>query len=81
MDLLDVAQMYEERSMTSDSDRLDALEEICAHQASEIESLSELVNQQWTRIEELTTALSRFRDRLAEVETGNPVENTKPPHY
>ena len=81
MFLLDVTQFDEERSMTSDDDRLEALEEICADQASETESLSELVNQQWTRIEELTTALSRFRDRLAEVETGNPVENTKPPHY
>jgi SlyX protein len=63
--------------------RIQALEELAAHQASEIESLSEQLRQQWTRVDELTTAMLRLRDRMTEVEEGGTGahENTPPPHY
>jgi len=63
--------------------RVQQLEELCAHQTAELESLSELVRDQWEKIDGLTQAMMRFRDRLTEVEeTGTgPHMNTKPPHY
>lgn len=70
--------------MTSDLDeRVKTLEELCAHQTSEIESLSDLVREQWEKIDQLTLALTRFRDRLTEVEEAGtgPHVNTRPPHY
>ena len=68
---------------TSDKDRLDDLETLCAHQAQEIEQLSETVKEQWQKIDQLTAAMMRFRDRLSEVEdsSAGPHVNTKPPHY
>ena len=59
------------------------MEETIAHQTKEIEDLSSLVREQWQRIDELTLALTRFRDRLTEVEEAGtgPHENTRPPHY
>ena len=64
-------------------ERMQKLEEICAHQADEIESLSQTVREQWEQIDGLTKAVLRFRDRLTEVEEGGagPHENTPPPHY
>lgn len=63
--------------------RVQQLEELCAHQATEIESLSDLVRDQWEKIDGLTAAMMRFRDRLTEVEDSGagPHINTKPPHY
>ena len=68
---------------TNDNDRLDSLEELCAHQTQEIEQLSETVREQWEKIDQLTAAIMRFRDRLSEVEDSStgPHVNTKPPHY
>lgn len=68
------------------ADRLQALEELNAHQTAEIESLSDQVKEQWQRIDDLTKALLRLRDRMTEMEeagatgAGGPV-NTRPPHY
>ena len=70
--------------MNNDTDkRLQELEELVAHQASEIDSLSETVREQWEKIDGLTKAFLRFRDRLTEVEEAGtgPHENTRPPHY
>ncbi len=71
--------------MSSDNfeKRIQVLEELCAHQTSEIESLSDVVKEQWTEIDGLKKALLRFRDRLTEVEETGPGghENTRPPHY
>ncbi len=69
--------------MTDDSKRIDRLEELCAHQGTEIESLSELVREQWDRLDGLTRELLQMRERLIEVEetAQGPHENTKPPHY
>jgi len=63
--------------------RLQKLEELCAHQGAEIESLSDTVQQQWKQIDQLTKSLMRFRDRLTEVEEagGGGHVNTPPPHY
>lgn len=63
--------------------RIETLEELCAHQTSEIESLSDVVKEQWSEIDGLKKALLRFRDRLTEVEETGPGghENTRPPHY
>ena len=65
-------------------DRLQKLEELCAHQSAEIESLSDAVREQWQQIDILKKALLRQRDRLTELEEvggGGVHENTKPPHY
>lgn len=64
-------------------DRIRELEETIAHQSAEIETLSEQVREQWRRIDDLTLALTRFRDRLTEVEEAgdSPHVQTKPPHY
>lgn len=64
-------------------DRIQALEELAAHQADEIESLSTQVREQWEKIDGLTKAMLRLRDRVTEVEegAGGPHENTPPPHY
>lgn len=69
--------------MPMDSDRLQQLEELHAHQAKEIDTLSDLVRLQGDEIELLKKALLRLRDRLTEVEenAGGPHENTRPPHY
>ncbi|MEM1038067.1 MAG: SlyX family protein [Pseudomonadota bacterium] len=66
--------------------RLQALEELCAHQASEIENLSDQVREQWDKIDQITKAMLRLRDRVMEVEEAGPSgpgghENTRPPHY
>ncbi len=63
--------------------RIEVLEELCAHQTSEIENLSDVVKEQWTEIDGLKKAMLRFRDRLTEVEETGPGghENTRPPHY
>ncbi len=70
-------------SQNSPDERLQMLEELCAHQAAEIESLSDSVRDQWSEIDLLKKALMRFRDRLTEVEeSGNgPHVNSPPPHY
>ena len=67
----------------SEDSRMQALEELAAHQAGEIESLSEQVRDQWQRIDDLTASLLRLRDRMSEVEDSGsgPHENTPPPHY
>ena len=63
-------------------DRLQKLEELCTHQASELESLSDTVRQQWDRLDRLTKLAMRLRDRVTEVEeAGGGHEATKPPHY
>ena len=64
-------------------ERLQRLEELCAHQGSEIESLSDQLREQWEKIDGLTKAIMRPRDRLTEAEEArdSPHENTKPPHY
>ncbi|MDD9909011.1 MAG: SlyX family protein [Ahrensia sp.] len=70
-------------SEVPNDERIQALEELCAHQAHEIDTLSDLVRVQGNEIELLKKAMLRFRDRLTEVEEagGSPHENTKPPHY
>ena len=72
----------------SDDDRLQKLEELCAHQSAEIETLSDAVREQWDQIEMLKKALLRQRDRLTILEESGGGEgggvghvNTKPPHY
>jgi len=62
---------------------MQALEELCAHQASEIDTLSDVVREQGKEIDLLKQAILRFRDRLTEVEDAGtgPYANTKPPHY
>lgn len=69
--------------MTDSDKRLQKLEELCAHQATEIDSLSDQLRDQWTQIDHLKKSLLRFRDRLTEVEDGGSGghENTRPPHY
>ena len=74
------------RSHDAAETRLQTLEELCAHQASEIESLSDQVREQWDKIDQITKALLRLRDRVTEVEEAGPSgpgghENTRPPHY
>lgn len=62
--------------------RLQSLEELCAHQTAELETLSDTVRQQWDQIDLLKKALLSLRDRVTEVEeTGGGHENTRPPHY
>ncbi len=63
--------------------RVEKLEELCAHQSAEIDTLSDAIREQWDQIEFMKKGLLRFRDRLTEVEetgTGGH-ENTRPPHY
>ncbi len=62
--------------------RLRKLEELCAHQASELDLLSDLVRQQWDRIDQLSALAMRLRDRLTEMEENSGShEATRPPHY
>ena len=75
----------------SDDDRLQKLEELCAHQSAEIETLSDTVREQCDQIDLLKKALLRQRDRLTVLEEsasdggseggGVGHVNTKPPHY
>ncbi len=71
--------------MKTAEQRLQELEEICAHQAADIDSLSKTVQEQWGQIDGLRKALLQFRERLSDVEDtgagGGGFENTKPPHY
>ena len=73
----------------TDDDRLQKLEELCAHQGAEIETLSDTVRDQWEQIDMLKKALLRQRDRLTVLEEAGGGEdggggghvNTRPPHY
>jgi len=81
-----VTETQPKKSKETDTNRLQALEELCAHQSAEIESLSDQVRQQWERVDQMTHALLRLRDRVTEVEEtggagGGGHENTRPPHY
>ena len=67
----------------SESERIDELEIIAAHQSRQIEDLSDTIAEQWKTIEDLRRQLTRLTDRFAALETEAeaPPETAKPPHW
>jgi SlyX protein len=68
--------------MTSDAERLDALETRIAHQDQTIDELNAVVTQQWTTIEQLRRRLDAMEEQ---VRSGgyiaDPSTEKPPPHY
>ena len=68
--------------MTSDAERLEALETRIAHQDQTIEELNAVVTQQWTVIEQLRRRLDAMEEQ---VRSGgyiaDPSTEKPPPHY
>ena len=68
--------------MTSDAERLDALEARIAHQDQTIDELNAVVTQQWTTIEQLRRRLDAMEEQ---VRSGgyiaDPSTEKPPPHY
>ncbi|HVZ29607.1 MAG TPA: SlyX family protein [Asticcacaulis sp.] len=70
--------------MTSgEEDRLQALEEMAAHQAKTIDELSDQLAEQWKTVEQMRRALERLGERLIGLEerSAEATPMTKPPHY
>lgn len=70
--------------MTPEEDaRVQALEEMAAHQAKAIDELSDQLTEQWKLMEQMRRTLERLTERLLGLEDQSseapPV--TKPPHY
>ena len=64
--------------------RFEALETRIAHQERAIEDLSTTVTEQWKQIDLLIKQLTRFGDRLQQVEDNAPssaADEPPPPHY
>jgi SlyX protein len=63
--------------------RVQALEEMAAHQAKTIDELSDQLADQWKTMEQMKRTLERLTERLLGLEEQSteapPV--TKPPHY
>ncbi len=66
-----------------EEDRLQALEEMAAHQAKTIDELSDQLAEQWKTVEQMRRALERLGERLIGLEerSTEPTPVTKPPHY
>lgn len=68
--------------MTTDAERLDALETRIAHQDQTIDELNAVVTQQWTTIEQLRRRLDAMEEQ---VRSGgyiaDPSTEQPPPHY
>ncbi len=68
--------------MTSDAERLDALETRIAHQDQTIEELNAVVTQQWTTIEQLRRRLDAMEEQVRSGSyIADPSSEKPPPHY
>ena len=68
--------------MTSDAERLDALETRIAHQDQTIDELNAVVTQQWTTIEQLRRRLEAMEDQVRSGgDIADPSTERPPPHY
>ncbi|MEK9723775.1 MAG: SlyX family protein [Rhodospirillaceae bacterium] len=70
--------------MTDPDDRLTELETRIAHYEQALADLSDTTRDQWTEIDALRREVTRLRDRVAELERGQPAgapADEKPPHY
>ena len=68
--------------MTSDAERLDALETRIAHQDQTIEELNAVVTQQSTTIEQLRRRLETMEEQLRSGSyIADPSTEKPPPHY
>ncbi|MDI7775428.1 SlyX family protein [Asticcacaulis sp. EMRT-3] len=63
--------------------RIEALEEIVAHQQKTIDELSEQLNAQWKALDAMRRSLERLGEHLTGLEdrTAEAAPVTKPPHY
>lgn len=69
--------------MTTDQDRLLALEETVAHQSRVIDELSDQLAEQWKVVEQMRSKLDRLVERFINLEeqSMDAPAITKPPHY
>lgn len=68
--------------MTSDAERIDALEARIAHQDVTIEELNAVVTQQWTTIEQLRRRLDVIEEQVRSGSyIADPSTERPPPHY
>ena len=68
--------------MTSDTERLDALETRIAHQDQTIEELNAVVTRQSTAIEQLRRRLETMEEQVRSGSyIANPSTEKPPPHY
>lgn len=69
--------------MTTDQDRLLALEETVAHQSRVIDDLSDQLAEQWKVVEQMRSKLDRLVERFVNLEEQSldAPATTKPPHY
>lgn len=72
-------------------DKLNALEEMIAHQDCQIQDLNDVVTKQWNEIDALKTKLERLGSKMEEIEVASKdgegmsvteeASLNKPPHY
>jgi SlyX protein len=68
--------------MTSDAERLDAVETRIAHQDQTIEELNAVVTQQWTTIEQLRRRVEAMEEQVRSGSyIADPSTEKPPPHY
>ena len=68
--------------MTSDAERLEALETRIAHQDQTIEELNAVVTQHWTTIEQLRRRLETMEEQVRSgCYIASPSTEKPPPHY
>ena len=69
--------------MSDERSRIDALEEILAHQAKTIDELSDQLAEQWKVVEQTRHKLDRLAERflMLEEQSLDAPAITKPPHY
>ncbi|KAA0690548.1 hypothetical protein DTW90_29390 [Neorhizobium sp. P12A] len=69
--------------MSDERSRIDALEEILAHQAKTIDELSDQLAEQWKVVEQTRAKLDRLTERFLNLEEQSleAPAITKPPHY
>ena len=65
-------------------DRLQALEELVAHQDSTLQDLSDVISKQWDSLQTYSVVVERLKARLSDIEDTmehTPEANEKPPHW
>ncbi len=69
--------------MSDEQSRIDALEEILAHQAKTIDELSDQLAEQWKVLEQTRAKLDRLTERFLSLEEQSleAPAITRPPHY
>ena len=65
-------------------ERIQALEEMVAHQDATIQDLSDVISKQWDSLQSYSVVVERLKARMSDIEDSveqTPEANVKPPHW